>query len=173
MQTLKDDGSCDEAFVYLTTDDGVEVEGWYEEDMETFATKKFNRGEGYMINNTTGGDAGVQVAGQVNLAKTVLPLREFYSLVGNIRPLAISIQDIKPVADEIGGGVFDIQTLKDDGSCDEAFVYLTTDDGVEVEGWYEEDMETFATKSFDPSEGIMINNTTGGDAAVEIKAITL
>ena len=175
MQTLNDAGGADEVFVYLTmADDSVKKDGWYNEDMETFATKTFKKGDAFMVNNTTGAGAGLTFSGKVSLGEVVVDLPEFYSIKGNFHPVPISIQDLVPVAPKgtsLGGGVFDMQTLNDAGGAEEVFVYLTMeDDGVKKDGWYNEDMETFATRTFDPAEGFMLNNTTG--ASAQLKCLT-
>ena len=172
LQTLDYAGGMEEQFVYLTTDDGVPQNGWYEEDMETFATKVFAKGEGFMFNNSCGETAGICFAGQVSTNAVNVDATEAYSVQGNIRPYEISIQDLIPAPGagvEIGGGAFDLQTLDYAGGMLEQFVYLTTDDGVPQNGWYEEDMETFATKTFAPSEGYLFNNSCGEDAEIAYK----
>lgn len=84
-----------------------------------------------------------------------------------------SIQNIKPQAGEgvaLGGGAFDLQTLDEFGGMLEQFVYLTVDDDdMPQDGWYEDDMETYATKTFTPSEGFMFNNSCGENAEIAYK----
>ena len=175
MQTLDDAGGADEIYVYLTVaEDNAKKDGWYNEDGETFATKTFKKGDAFMVNNSTGAEAGLTFSGKVSLGEVVVDLPEFYSIKGNFRPVPISIQDLVPVVPEgmsLGGGVFDMQTLDDAGGAKEIFVYLTmADDGVKKDGWYNEDGETFATKTFAPAEGFMLNNSTGASAQLKYLA---
>ena len=180
IQTLDEDGcGGEEVFYYMTVADdyGCKKDGWYEEDGETFATREFDRAEGFIINNSIGAETGVQYAGQVNLAETDVPVREAYSIQGNLRPVAISIQDITPISPEegmgVGGSCFDIQTLDEDGcGGEEVFYYMTVADdyGCKKDGWYEEDGETFATREFAPGEGFIINNSIGAEATIRYAA---
>ena len=176
MQTLNDAGGADEVFVYLTmADDSVKKDGWYNEDMETFATKTFKKGDAFMVNNTTGAGAGLTFSGKVSLDEVVVDLPEFYSIKGNFRPVPISIQDLVPVAPKgtsLGGGVFDMQTLNDAGGAEEIYYYMTAadDEGITKDGWYNEDGMTFATKTFDPAEGFMLSNSTGASAQLKYLA---
>ena len=174
MQVLDEGGSAIEVYYYMTmADDDVAEDGWYDEDMETFATRVFKRGEAYMINNCTGDDAQVQTAGQVNLAEVEVAFPQNYYCQGNFRPVDISIQDVVPLNPEgsTGGGMFDMQVLDEGGSAIEVYYYMTKDDDdVAEDGWYDEDMETFATRVFKPGEGFMLNNCTGADTTVKYLA---
>ena len=177
LQTLDDSGAMSEQFLYLTkADDGVAKDGWYNDDGETISTKVFKCGEGFMYNNSIGAEASLQFSGQVNLAEVTIQTPEYYSLIGNVRPTTMSIQNMLPIPPEgysLGGGVFDLQTLDDSGAMDEQFLYLTkADDGVANDGWYNDDGETFATKVFDPAEGFMYNNSVGAEASLKFKAMT-
>ena len=178
LQTLDDVGAMSEQFYYMTkADDGVPQDGWYNDDGETLATKVFKRGEGFMYNNSIGAAASLQISGQVNKSEVLVEACESYSLIGNIRPCKISIQDMLPVAEEglaIGGGVFDLQTLDDVGAMEQQFYYMTkADDGMPKDGWYNDDGETFATKEFEPAEGFMFNNSTGAKAGLKFMALSL
>ena len=172
LQTLDEFGGMSEQFVYMTTEDGVAKDGWYNDDMETFASKTFSRAEGFMFNNSTGDDAGLLFAGEVNTNEVTVVAEQAYSLKGNLRPYSVSIQNLVPVVPKggsVSGAVFDLQTLDEFGGMSEQFVYMTTEDGVDKDGWYNDDMETFATKVFEPSEGFMLNNSTGAEASLKFK----
>lgn len=179
LQTLDDGGAMSEQFYYMTKDDdGVSQDGWYNDDGETLATKVFKRGEGFMYNNSVGAEARLMFAGQVALGEVTIPVCEYYSLIGNIRAVKISIQDLVPVANDpsvaIGGGCFDLQTLDDGGAMDQQFYYMTKDDdGMLQDGWYNDDGETLATKEFEPAEGFMYNNSIGATASLKFKAVLI
>ena len=180
IQTLDEDGcGGEEVFFYMTVADdyGCPKDGWYNDDAETFATRVFDRAEGFIINNSVGAETGVQYAGQVNLAETDIPVREYYSIQGNFRPVVISIQDITPISPDeeigVGGGCFDIQTLDEDGcGGEEVFFYMTVADdyGCPKDGWYNDDAETFATREFVAGEGFIINNSIGAEATIRYAA---
>ena len=172
LQTLDDAGGMAEQYVYLVagSDEGIEKDGWYEQDMETYAAKTFEKGEAFMINNSTGSDANMTFSGEAILTDVVVELPEFYSIKGNLCSTSISIQDLVPITTgEKAGGVFDLQTLDDAGGMAEQYVYLVagSDEGIEKDGWYEQDMETYASRIFAPAEGFMINNSTGAKAQMK------
>lgn len=171
LQTLDAFGGMVEQFVYLTEEDGVEADGWYNDDWETPAVKVFARGEGFMFNSAYE-DAAITIAGQVMLGQVEQPLAQYYQLKGNFRPVDMPISDITPVAEgeSVGSGAFDLQTLDAFGGMVEQFVYLTEDDGVEADGWYNDDWETPANRVFVPGEGFMFNSAYDG-AKLVFKAV--
>ena len=171
LQTFTTDANADEMFYYLTTEGaGAEQDGWYEEDLTTFATKKFAPGEGFMF---CGGNGAVKLmfSGEVDLSDVVVDVPADFSLLGNIRPMDCSIQSVIPQGENaVGDGNINIQTFTSDANADEMFYYLTTEDaGAEKNGWYEEDLTTFATKTFVPGEGFMF---CGGNGACQLKFAT-
>ena len=173
MQTLNEFGGVEDVYYYMTEEDGVDKDGWYNEDGQTFATKSFKKGEAFMIGNSTGATAGLTYAGKVALGEIVVKLPESYSIKGNLRPVSISIQDLVPIVPagtEAGGGVFDMQTLNEFGGVEDVYYYMTEEDGVDKDGWYNEDGQTFATKDFNPAEGFMLGNSTGASAQLKYLA---
>ena len=176
LQTLDETGGMSEQFYYMTVADdyGITKDGWYNDDGETFSTKTFERGEGFMFNNSTGASAGLTFSGAVYTNEVTVVAPEAYSLMGNIRPMNLSIQDLVPVAPggtAVGGGVFDLQTLDEAGGMAEQFYYMTAADdyGITKDGWYNDDGETLSTKVFSPAEGFMFNNSTGASAGLKYK----
>lgn len=176
LQTVDEWGAMVEQFYYMTAaSDGVEVDGWYNDDGVTLATKTLKRGEGFQLGNATETDVSLTYAGQVELGEVTVSACANYSLMGNIRALTISIQDLKPTAFagvEIGGGALDLQTVDEWGAMSEQFYYMTAaSDGVEVDGWYNDDGVTLSTKTFEPGEGFQFGNATEAEITVAYTAI--
>ena len=168
LQTTKPSGGADEQFLYLFEDDvGEELgDGWYNGDGETLATKVFEVGEGFVFNSSVEG-AKLTFAGQVVTKAVDVGIATGFSDLGNMRPSQVSIQSIVPVDADgatVGGGAFQLQTIKPSGGADEQFLYLFEDDvGEELgDGWYNGDGETLATKVFEPGEGFVFNSSVVG-----------
>ena len=171
LQTKNAQGKLDMLYAYVSGEDlGEETwpNGWYEEDYETFATKTFAAGEGFLFNSMLEG-ATLTYSGEVLTAPIKLPLVNGFSLMSNPRPVKVNIQNLIPVDanDEVQyGGVFQLQTKNAQGKLDMLYAYVSGEDlGEETwpNGWYEEDYETFATKEFEAGEGFLFNSmVTGG-----------
>ena len=143
----------------LDLDDGY-ADGWYEEDWETFVEKTLDVGEAFKV---YAGKAGgtFQYAGEVHGEAISVPVRQNLSAQGNIRPAAVDIQSIIPVVaegDDLESGDFTMQIISDTGRVTTQYMYVLgedIDDGY-ADGWYEEDWETIAEKTFAPGEGFLM-----------------
>ena len=165
VQTFTSLAEADEQFFWLTEDDmGVEDgDGWYEGDFATKATKVLTPGEGLMLGAASGAIT-LRFAGQVETGAVEIDAPADYSLIGNVRPFALNIQDIIPSGENVNGnGDISVQTFTSLAEADEQFFWLTEEDmGVEDgDGWYEGDFATKATKVFDPGEGMMLGAASG------------
>ena len=168
MQIYGDTGAIQASYMYVLGEDIDEgyADGWYEEDMETLVDKTFATGEAFNMYMAIEG-ASLQYAGQVNGEETLVPVRQYLSAQGNIRPAPVSIQSILPVAEEgedVASGDFTIQIYGDTGAIQASYMYVLGEDIDEgyADGWYEEDMETLVDKTFAAGEGFNIYAATSG-----------
>ena len=176
IQIFNDVGRVTTQYAYVLgedIDDGY-ADGWYEEDWETIVEKTLDVGEAFKV--VAAKDGGTfQYAGEVNGEKTQVPVRQYLSAQGNIRPTSVNIQSIVPVVaegDELESGDFTIQLISDTGRVTTQYAYVLgedIDDGY-ADGWYEEDWETIVEKTFAPGEGfLMVAAKDGG--ALEFPAL--
>lgn len=139
-------------------DDGY-ADGWYEEDWETLAVKTFDVGEAFNVYAAKPGN--LQYAGQVLAVQTAVPVRKNLSAQGNFRPVSVDIQTIIPAVEEgetLESGDFVIQFYDQYGVIEGGYMYVLgedIDDGY-ADGWYEEDWETPAVKTFEAGEGFNV-----------------
>ena len=164
-------GSTSDQYVYLTTDDGVEKDGWYDaNDGETYIEgKSFKLGEGFYFSTDFASDSKFMTSGEVNLNELTISCEQGFCPRANPRPVDIDLQDIKPVPPEgepAGGWMFYIADMDAGGSTSDQYVYLTEDDGVAEDGWYDaNDGETYISgKKFAPGQGFYFScdYATGG-----------
>jgi len=140
--------------------------GWYDEGEDELATYSFASGEGFAVSTT---ETGVvfPYSGEVNMAETDVPFRQYSSPQGNIRPTSVDIQDIIPVDDEgayIGDGAVTIQFYSNRGAILGGYAYYGEDeydDGTPA-GWYDEGEDELAVYSFAAGEGFKIYATQAG-----------
>ena len=139
--------------------------GWYDEGEDELAVYSFKAGEGFDVYTTA--VCSFQYSGEVNLAETDVPFRQFLSAQGNIRPLAVDIQDIIPVdseGDYIGEGAVNIQFYSNLGAGLAAYSYYGQDeyDDDTPAGWYDEGEDELADYTFTAGEGFKIYATQAG-----------
>jgi len=149
--------------------------GWHNNTGDELAEKTFTKGEGFMLYMPVAGGA-LNVSGEVNLDEVTVPCRQKYTLMGNIRPVAVNIQDIIPVGidmDDFGEGDINIQTFTDLANKSEQYFWY--DAGVSEtgeSGWHNNTGDELAEKTFAPAEGFMLYMpTTGG--SLKYKAVAL
>ena len=168
IQIYGNTGIIQKQYMYVLgedIDEGYE-DGWYEEDWETPVEKTFGAGEAFNVYMAIDG-AALQYAGQVNGEETSIPVRQYLSAQGNIRPVSVGIQSIIPVAEEgeeIESGDFTIQIYSDTGIIQKQYMYVLgedIDEGYE-DGWYEEDWETIVDKTFEAGEGFNVYAAKAG-----------
>lgn len=130
----------------------------------------FADGEAMCINNTTGADIKFQVSGAVELSPQSSALGTGYSLVGNMTPATIDIQDIVPRDAE--GNVItannrvSIQKMGTDGG------YLTVYNYRSARGGWCQGSTYVGTSAvtFAPGESFCLNNTTGSTVILDYKS---
>ena len=152
LQTLASDGTAG-AVGLAWYDDGTDS-GWYDENDDTPDTL-ITKGTSFWIsfpNATT----KLNIAGEVQNAAVDLPLVQGATAVGNPYPVAINVQTIIPVGDDVDGdGAINLQTLAADGTAGEIGL-AWYDDGTDS-GWYDENDDTPATM-IQPGEGLWVSS---------------
>ncbi len=180
LQTFDSGAGMVDQFIYMTAEGG-EVEdgtGWY--NLAVGTDKKsdyvFKPGEGFMFESQYDDEsgAGYTMAGQVTKGETKIPVNNAYTLIGNIRPCNLSIQDMIPYApngEEISDYMFTLQTFDSGAGMVDQFIYMTAEGG-EVEdgtGWYNLAVGTDKKSDyiFKPGEGFMFESQYGDIADYE------
>ena len=139
-------------------DEGYE-DGWYESDWLTLADYSFDVGTGFTMFCAV--DGGTLIfAGEVNGVAVSIPVANGFTDAGNVRPVAVDIQDIVPACGdaEVASGDFTIQFYDEFGGFVDEFSYVLGEDIDEgyADGWYESDWLTLAVYEFDPGEGFKV-----------------
>ena len=136
--------------------------GWYDDDGKlTVCT--FAAGEAFLV--YSGAAANFQYSGEVNMAETDVPFRQYLSAQANIRPSSVDIQTLIPVDEEdreVSGDVT-IQFISSLGVTQTSYTYYKAngyDEGYAA-GWYDDNGE-LAQYSFAPGEGFMVYAGTAG-----------
>ena len=130
--------------------------GWYDDDGE-LAEYTFASGEAFQLYSGTA--VRFIFSGEVNMAETDVPFRQYLSIQANIRPSAVDIQTLVPVDDneaEISGDVT-IQFISSLGVLKTTYTYFAEDgyDEGHAAGWYDDDGE-LAQYSFAAGEGFKV-----------------
>ena len=167
IQFLSPLGYLQTAYAYYGKDeyDDDMPAGWYNEKTDELAEYTFNSAEGFMV--SAGEAFNFQYSGEVNMAETDVPFRQFLSAQGNIRPSAVDIQTIIPVdgeGDYIGDGAVNIQFYSNLGAGERQYAYYGADeyDDDTPAGWYDEDEDELADYTFAAGEGFKIYATQAG-----------
>ncbi len=186
IQILDAGGGMTKQFGYLLDEadggwgDAKDGTGWYDLADEDYGVSKsdyvFKPGEGFMFESTYGDEsgAGYTLSGAVATGVTKIPVNYAYSLIGNIRPCELSIQDMIPYApkdETLEDYTFTIQILDAGGGMTKQFGYLLGEadggwgDAKDGTGWYDlADEDYGASKSdyvFKAGEGFMFESTYG------------
>ena len=150
LQTLTASGTAGDVQL-AWYDDGTDS-GWYDENDET-PDIYFEKGDAFWIyfnNNTT----ALNIAGEVKNAAMDYPLGAGSTAVGNPYPVAINVQTIIPIGDDVSGdGLINLQTLSASGTAGDIQL-AWYDDGTDS-GWYDESDDTPATM-IQPGEGLWV-----------------
>ena len=122
LGVLQTSNTCFEADGY---DEGYAA-GWYDDDGE-LAVYTFASGEAFQLYSGTA--VRFIFAGEVNMAETDVPFRQYLSIQANIRPTSVDIQTLVPVDDneaEISGDVT-IQFISSLGVLQTTYTYFEAD----------------------------------------------
>ncbi len=118
------------------------VAGWYDDDGE-LAVYTFAAAEAFQI--YSGVAVNFIYSGEVNMAETDVPFRQYLSVQANIRPSAVNIQSIIPVDDneEVISGDVTVQFISSFGVLQNSYTYFEEDgyDEGYAAGWYDDDGE--------------------------------
>jgi len=148
--------------------------GWHNAAGDELASKTFTQGEGFMLYMpTTGGS--LNVSGEVTLDEVTVPCRRKYTLMGNIRPVDVDIQDIVPVdidMEDYGEGDVKIQTFTDSATTSAQYYWYDKKVSETGEsGWHNAAGDELASKTFAPGEGFMLYMPVAG-GSLKYKAVT-
>ena len=176
IQTFTDSANKSEQFFWFDAEVSESGEsGWHDSAGEELAEKTFTKGEGFMLYMPTA-DGKLNISGEVNLDEVTIPCRKKYTLMGNIRPTTVSIQNIVPTGidmEDYGEGDINIQTFTDSANKSEQFFWFDAEVSESGEsGWHDSAGEELATKEFAAGEGFMIYMPAAG-GSLKYKAVTL
>ena len=173
LQTFNAGAGMAKKWWYLTEGSEEECEdgtGWYDNfEYEEKATYAFKVGEGFMFSSQFAdkSGAGYTIAGQVAKGETTVFVNGGFTLIGNIRPAQVSIQDLVPVfpvgtALEDKDYKFTLQTFNAGAGMAKKWWYLTEGSEEECEdgtGWYDNfEYEEKAEYTFEAGEGFMFSS---------------
>lgn len=168
LQTFTADAGADMFFSWYTEDEMGFEDGWYDDSFEK-SDKVLSTGEGFMVGSAAGA-IQLNFSGEVDLTEKVVECGSGYTLVGNFRPVALSLQDIVPQGDASGDGSISLQTFTSEAGADEFYSWYTEADMGFEDGWYDDSFEK-VDRSFTPGEGFMIG---AGDAvSLKFPAVTI
>ena len=152
LQTLTASGTAGD--VQLAWWDDGSDSGWYDENDDTPDTF-ISKGTSLWIsfpNATT----KLNIAGEVQNAAVDLPLVQGATAIGNPYPIAINIQTVIPIGDDVDGeGGINLQTLTASGTAGD--IQLAWWDDGSDSGWYDENDDTPATM-IQPGEGLWVSS---------------
>ena len=152
LQTLTASGTAGDVQL-AWYDDGTDS-GWYDASDDT-PDILITKGTSFWIsfpNATT----KLNIAGEVQNAAVDLPLVQGATAVGNPYPIAINIQTVIPVGDDVDGdGAINLQTLTASGTAGDVQL-AWYDDGTDS-GWYDASDDTPATM-IQPGEGLWVSS---------------
>ncbi len=125
-------------YQFLTEEDGVEAAGWYDGSWEPAADCIIPRGSAVWFVSSSGDAKGVTVAGEVTKGSTTHPAFEessnmicsAYPVAFNPNATTVTWAGLQPY-DEI-----QVSYMEDGLINFNTYQYLTEEDGVEKNGWY-------------------------------------
>ena len=145
-------------YQYLTEEDGVDAAGWYDGSWESAATYVISRGSAVWFVSSSGSAKNVTVAGEVTKGATTHPaFDESSNMICSAYPVAFN-----PNASTVtwtGLRSYDeIQvSYMEDGVINfNTYQYLTEDDGVEKNGWYNGSWELVESPIASVGEGFWL-----------------
>lgn len=174
LQTFDSGANMVDQFFYMTAEGGeaMDGDGWYNLAIGTEEKSDyvFKPGEGFMFESMYDDDsgAGYTMAGAVTKGDTKIPVNTAFTLIGNIRPSNVSIQDMIPYAPEgedLADYMFTLQTFDAGANMVDQFFYMTEVGGeaMDGDGWYNLAVGTEEKSDyvFKPGEGFMFESMYG------------
>jgi hypothetical protein len=130
----------------------------------------FKDGEAMCVNNTTGAPIQLQVSGQVSLEPWSYEIPTGYSLIGNMTPAEIDMQDIIPY--DLNGQVIAVNNKVVIQKMDSTGAYLQTYNYRQGKGGWCKSLTYAGTGVlvFAPGEAACINNQTGAPIKLKFKS---
>ena len=130
----------------------------------------FKDGEAFCVYNNAGGEITLQVSGQVEINPWSAEVATGYSLVGNMTPVKIDIQDIIPYnmnGEEItGNATVTLQKMGADGGYLQVYGYRKGKGG-----WCKGlTLQSRGTVEFEPGESACLYNNTGATVQLKFKS---
>ena len=185
LMTLTSGTETDKNYFYLTAEDaykvdGIEKEGWFNEDMDTRMSGDnavtFTPGQGFLIISDLD-NSRITFTGKVAKGDTIIKLSSGANFCGNNALTKLDIQSIEVGTDcdengvlsftteQLYTGAFTLMTLTSGTETDKNYFYLTAEDaykvdGIEKEGWFNEDMDMRMSGDnavvFDSGDGFLV-----------------
>ena len=163
IQIVGADGNNSAEYLWFTAENsGLERDGWL--DGDAFATATFKDGDSLLIYSDNA--INLQISGEVAYEEIPLQLDPGFTPIGNPRFQTVSIQDLIPSGDGVGGwGDVSIQIVGADGNNTAEYLWFTSENsGLSENCWLDGDAP--ATKTFDAGDAFLFY--TDGGAAVTI-----
>ena len=130
----------------------------------------FSDGEAMCINNSTGAEVQLQVSGAVDISPWSYEVGTGYSLIGNMTPAEIDIQDIVPY--DLEGNVITANAKVNIQKMDTAGAYLTSYGYRNGKGGWCQGLTYLGTGAvtFAPGESACVYNNTGASIKLKFKS---
>ena len=152
LQTLTATGTAGDVQL-AWWDDGTDS-GWYDENDDT-PDAMIAKGQSFWI-SFPDATTKLNIAGEVRNASVDIPLNQGFTAIGNPYPVAINIQTVIPIGDDVDGeGGINLQTLTATGTAGDVQL-AWWDDGTDS-GWYDENDDTPATM-IQSGEGLWVSS---------------
>ena len=152
----------DDAGSYLTTYNYRYAKGGWCQNATFVDNIVLKSGEAVCLNNTSGGSLVMRVAGQVEVNPISYTLPTGYSLIGNMTPVTVNVNDIVPYYQVEGEWVVyptinkvRLNKMDTEGS------YLTTYNYRQAKGGWCQNATLQENITLAPGESFCVNNTTG------------
>ena len=139
VQFISSLGVLQTSYLYCLEEEMGDDAGWYDDD-GNMADYTFDAGEAFQLYSNSA--VNFIYSGEVNMAETDVPFRQYLSVQANIRPASVDIQSIVPVDDNeelIGGGEVTIQFISPLGILQTSYLYCLEEEMGEEAGWYDDD----------------------------------
>lgn len=159
IQTMDSTGSWAGEYAWYTMAATGMEDGWYDTEM-SLANATINYKQGLFVQ----AGAGVKFvySGAVAKGTVEAEVPNGYSMSGNATPVALSIQNIVPAGEGVGGyGDVVIQTMDSAGSWNGEYAWYTMAATGMDDGWYDTEMN-LATKTIEAGEGIFLQASADG-----------
>ena len=145
-------------FAWCTTDDFMEVDGWYYGAEEEPTNYTLGPGESLQVKAPY--QLTLTYAGQVDEAAYdfTAPAAGYY-MIGNQHATKMPVKNIKPsstATSDLSGAVINMYVLDTNRKFAKTFAWCTTDDFMEVDGWYYGAEETPTTYELEPGEVLQL-----------------